>query len=119
MRYQIDEVLSGMLASLPVDSFSDDQAGLGESFKGLSGQFALFAPFAALADGLDYSKVLSDALGVLVQKGRLVHESGRYVLTEDGRRSCASNKRSLFSNADMAQLEEAARYFAERLGPSC
>jgi hypothetical protein len=114
MRYQVDEVLSGMLASLPVDSFSDDHDALGESFKGLATEFPLFAPFAALADGADYSQALGDAFGKLIENGRLAREPGRYVLTETGRKSCISNKRSLFSNADMAQLEAAAGKFAER-----
>ena len=116
MRYQMDEVLSGMLASLPADSFSDDHAALGEAFKGLAAEFPLFAPFAAAADGADYSRALGDALAALIGNGRLAHEPGRYLLTEAGRRSCVSNKRSLFSNADIAQLEAAAGYFAGRQG---
>ena len=36
MRYTIDEVLAGMLASIEVDMFTDDPQRLGEAFKGLS-----------------------------------------------------------------------------------
>jgi hypothetical protein len=116
MRYQMDEVLSGMLASLPVDRFSDDPAGLGATFKGLAGEFPLFGPFGALADGADYSAALASAFDTLVQKGWLAREPGWYTLPAAGKLSCISSKRSLFSNADMAQLEQAAAYFAERHG---
>lgn len=114
MRYQMDEVLSGMLASMSEDSFADDPAGLGETFKGLAAQYPLFAPFAAAADGKDYSTVLESALGVLVAKKWLQRVDGRYQLSEQGRISCVSNKRSLFSNADMAQLEQAAVSFGAK-----
>jgi hypothetical protein len=97
-----------------VDGFSDDQAGLGESFKGLAAEFALFAPFASRADGLDYSTLLGEALEMLVEKGRLAREPGRHVLTEAERIACISNKRCVFGGADIGQLEAAGRYFAER-----
>jgi len=48
MKYTIDEVLSGMLASIELDMFTDDPQRLGEAFKGLSQQAPIFAPFAAL-----------------------------------------------------------------------
>ena len=38
MRYTIDEVLSGMLASIERDTFTDDTQRLGEVFKGLADQ---------------------------------------------------------------------------------
>ncbi|MEX0800068.1 MAG: hypothetical protein WD379_02495 [Dehalococcoidia bacterium] len=36
MRYSIDEVLSGMLASIERDTFTDESQRLGEVFKGLA-----------------------------------------------------------------------------------
>jgi len=51
MRYTIDEVLSGMLASIERDSFTDDSQRLGEVFKGLAHEAPLFASFGALASG--------------------------------------------------------------------
>jgi hypothetical protein len=36
MRYTLDEVLSGMLASIELDMFTDDSQRLGEAFKALS-----------------------------------------------------------------------------------
>lgn len=51
MRYSMDEVLSGILATFERDTFTDDAQKLGETFKGLSQQAPLFAPFGAIAEG--------------------------------------------------------------------
>src|SRR3972149_1778310 len=93
MRYTIDEVLSGMLASIERDDFTDDSQRLGEVFKGLSQEASLFAPFAALAGEADFSAVLESALQALVSDGHLQHEPGRYHLTPAGRARCVTSKR--------------------------
>jgi hypothetical protein len=117
MRYRIDEVLSGMLASIERETFTDDTQKLGELFKELSQQAPLFAPFAALAGEVDFSAVLADALQVLVNDGHLVHEPGRYWLTAPGRARCVTSKQTLFNAADRKDLEVAARYFDAHCGP--
>src|SRR3989304_3310909 len=116
MRYTIDEVLSGMLASIERDDFTDDSQRLGEVFKGLSQQASLFAPFAALVGEADFSAVLESALQTLVSDGHLQHEPGRYHLTPAGRARCATSKRTLFSASDIKDLEAGARYFEAHCG---
>ncbi|GIW05218.1 MAG: hypothetical protein KatS3mg060_0023 [Dehalococcoidia bacterium] len=108
MRFQVQEVLAGALASLPSDTFSDDHAFLGRTFKHLSSTLPLFAPYAALVDESDYSSALDGALRALVERGWLVHEPGHYTITAVGRAACISSKRTLFNRGDVAQLEEAA-----------
>ena len=44
MRYTIDEVLSGMFASIERDMFTDDPERLGEAFKELSQQASNLCP---------------------------------------------------------------------------
>src|SRR4030067_1626089 len=85
MRYTIDDVVSGMLASIERDTFTDDSQRLGEVFKGLAHEAPLFAPFAALAGEADFSAVLEGALQTLVSNGHLEHGAGRYELTSAGR----------------------------------
>jgi hypothetical protein len=111
MRYTVDEVLSGMLASIGRDHFTDDTQALGEIFKGLATQGPLFAPFAALADGPDFSVTLQRALETLVKNGHLEHSPGRYRLTPVGRARCVTSKRTLFSSGDIRDLEAGAHYF--------
>ncbi len=117
MRYTIDEVLSGMLASIERDDFTDDSQRLGEVFKGLSQEASLFAPFAALAGEADFSAVLERALQALVSNGHLQHEPGRYQMTAAGRARCVTSKRTLFSAGDINDLEAGARYFEAHCGP--
>ena len=116
MRFTIDEVLSGMLASLERDTFTDDSQRLGEVFKGLSQEASLFAPFAALAGETDFTAVLESALQALVSDGHLQHEPGRYRLTPAGRARCVTSKRTLFSASDIRDLEAGARYFEAHCG---
>jgi hypothetical protein len=116
MRYTIDEVLSGMLASLERDTFTDDSQRLGEVFKGLAHEAPLFAPFAALAGEADFSAVLEGALQALVSDGHLEHAAGRYQLTSAGRARCITGKRTLFNAGDIADLEAGARYFEAHCG---
>jgi hypothetical protein len=111
MRYAIDEVLSGMLASIQRDYFTDDAQALGEIFKGLAAQGPLFTPFAALAGGPDFSVTLERALDTLVKNGHLEHPPGRYRLTPVGRARCVTSKRTLFSADDIRNLEVGALYF--------
>jgi hypothetical protein len=74
MRYTIDEVLSGMFASIEQDTFTDDPERLGEAFKELSRQASIFAPFAALVGEADFSAVLEGTLQSLVSDGHLEHQ---------------------------------------------
>ncbi len=50
MKFSLDEVLQGMLASVEQDSFTDDTARLASMFEGLAATVALFAPMAAGVD---------------------------------------------------------------------
>lgn len=116
MRYTIDEVLSGMLASIELDMFTDDQKRLGEAFKQLSQQASIFAPFAALVGEANFSAVLEGTLQTLVSDGHLEHQPGRYHLSEPGRARCITSKRTLFNEGDIQDLEAGARYFETGCG---
>lgn len=116
MRYTIDEVLTGMLASVEVDTFTDDPQRLGEAFKELSQQASIFAPFAALVGEADFSAVVEGTLQTLVSDGHLDHQSGRYYLSAPGRARCITSKRTLFNAGDIRDLEAGARYFEARCG---
>lgn len=107
MRFTLNEVLSGMLASTTADSFGDDPAKLAAMFEQLAGQFTLFAPLAA---GVDPAAV-GQALQSLEAKKILSRAGGRYVLSDEGRAACRSSKRTLFNKGDADQLEEAAKVF--------
>jgi hypothetical protein len=111
MRYTLDEVLSGLLASIEKDHFTDDMQKLGEIFKGLSEQSALFAPFAALADESDFSAAVKKALETLEKDGHLEHPPGRYRLTPVGRARCVAGKRTAFNASDIKDLEAGALFF--------
>ncbi len=111
MRFTIDEVLSGMLATIDQDHFTDDATKLGEIFKGLADVGPLFAPFHALAGEPDFSAVLAGALEKLVKNGYLEHPPGRYRVTPVGRARCITSKRTLFNASDIKDLETGARYF--------
>jgi hypothetical protein len=116
MRYTIDEVLSGMLASIEQDTFTDDSQRLGEAFKGLSQQAPIFAPFAALVGEADFSAVLDTTLQTLVSDGHLERQPGFYHLPEAGRARCITSKRTLFNVGDIRDLEAGARYFEAHCG---
>ena len=116
MRYSIDEVLSGMLASITRDEFTDDTERLGEAFKALSQENPFLAPFAAIAGESDFSAILRDALQKLVDKKILQHEPGRYSMTAQGRAACIRSKKTLFNVGDVEQLEVAGRDFDAHLG---
>lgn len=107
MRHELSEVLSGMLASIESDSFTDDTQRLAAMFEQLAARFAMFAP---LAVGVDPAAV-GEALRTLEGKNYIEHGEGRYTLTAKGRAHCVSSKQTLFSRKDIAQLEEAARLF--------
>ncbi|MEO8457276.1 MAG: hypothetical protein ABI559_05630 [Chloroflexota bacterium] len=111
MRFTIDEVLSGMLATIERDHFTDDTEALGQVFKGLAAEGPLFAPFAAVAGGADFSVIVEGALEKLVKNGYLEHPAGRYRLTPVGRAKCLTSKRTLFSASDIRDLEKGAVYF--------
>lgn len=107
MRFQIHEVLSGMLATVDQPTFTDDAARLASMFEDLSGRFALFSSFQA---GVDAAAV-GDALKKLEQMQYIEHGAGEYTLTEEGRAHCVSSKRTLFNQGDREQLEAAALLF--------
>lgn len=116
MRFALHEVLSGMLASIEQDGFADDVGRLVAMFEDLAKSFSLFAPLAA---GVDQTAV-QDVLRTLEARGFVQHGTGQYVLTMAGRAHCVSSKRTLFSQRDREQLEEAARLFntLERPNPA-
>lgn len=107
MKYSLDEVFSGMLASSTKDSFTSDPVQLAKLFEGLAGQFPMFAPFAA---GVDPAAVEA-ALTKLVSRKVLTSGSGIYNLSEAGKATCTSGKRTLFNQTDRLQLEEAVKVF--------
>ncbi len=107
MRFEISEVLSGMLATVEQRTFTDDAARLAAMFEDLSGKFALFAPFQSNVD----AKAVGDALAKLEQKHFITHGTGHYTLTDDGKAHCVSSKRTLFNQGDREQLEAASLVF--------
>ncbi|MEX2229084.1 MAG: hypothetical protein WEB13_05525 [Dehalococcoidia bacterium] len=107
MRFQIHEVLSGMLATVERRTFTDDPARLATMFEGLSGKFALFAPFQS---GVDAAAV-GEALQKLDQMHYIEHGAAEYTLTDEGLAHCVSSKRTLFNQGDREQLEGAALVF--------
>jgi hypothetical protein len=108
MRYSLDEVLSGMLASLEGDEFPDDPAEVAAAFEGLAAEFPMFAPMAA---GVD-PEAVADALKSMEAKAILKRGEGKYILTAEGRAQCVSSKRTLFNRRDVEQLEAAAKVFS-------
>ncbi|RJQ09613.1 MAG: hypothetical protein C4558_06095 [Dehalococcoidia bacterium] len=108
MKFALHEVLSGMLASVEQDRFTDDVRRLAVMFEGLATTVPLFAPMAA---GVD-PEAVAHALKTLEDKAVLEHANGEYVLTEAGRAHCVSAKRTLFNRSDQEQLETAAKTFA-------
>lgn len=107
MRFALHEVLSGMLASIEHDSFTDDVRRLAAMFESLAGSFPLFAPLAAEVD----PDAVAHALTTLEERGFLQHAKGLYVLTEAGRAHCITSKRTLFNERARTELEGAARIF--------
>ncbi len=107
MRYELSEVLSGMLASLGSDTFTDDTQRLAAMFEQLAARYPMFAPLAA---GVDPAAV-GAALRFLEGKNFIEHGEGRYNLTVKGRAHCVSSKQTLFNRKDAEQLQEAARLF--------
>ncbi|MBI2910902.1 MAG: hypothetical protein HYY05_02080, partial [Chloroflexi bacterium] len=104
---ELSEVLSGMLASLGSDRFTDDTQRLAAMFEQLAAQYPMFAPLAA---GVDPAAV-GDALRTLEEKKYIEHDNGHYLLTAKGRAHCVSSKQTLFNRKDAEQLQEAARVF--------
>jgi hypothetical protein len=110
MRFSLPEVMSGMLASLESDRFTDDPVQLTALIEELAGQFSLFAPLAAAVD----AEAVAGAFNDLRDKEFLVHEDGRYILTDTGRAHCIRSKRTLFNKGDIEQLEQAAVIFQQK-----
>ena len=107
MRFQIHEVLSGMLASMQAESLTDDAQCLAATFEDLAGRFALFAPMAA---GVDPSAV-AKALETLDRSKIIEHSEGRDSLTAEGRALCVSSRKTLFNQRDIQELDAAAGVF--------
>ena len=107
MRFQLQEVLSGMLANMQAESFTDDARRLAAMFESLAGRFTLFAPMAA---GVDPGAV-ARALETLEQGKIIERGEGRYSLTAEGRAHCVSSRKTLFNQRDLRELDEAASVF--------
>ena len=107
MRFQLHEVLSGMLASMQAEGFTDNAQRLAAVFENLSGRFVLFAPMAA---GVDPGAV-AQALEILEGRKIIEHGEGRYMLTAEGRAHCVSSRKTLFNQRDLRELDEAAGVF--------
>ncbi|MSQ27426.1 MAG: hypothetical protein EXR51_04720 [Dehalococcoidia bacterium] len=107
MRFQLHEVLSGMLATMEADSIPDDASRLAAMFEDLAGRFPLFAPMGA---GVDQGAV-TKALETLEQGDVISHAEGRYTFAPQGRAHCVSSRRTLFNQRDLLQLKEAASAF--------
>ena len=107
MRFSHQELLSGLLATLAGNDFTDDPAALKAVFARIGTEFPLLAPFAA-GEG----SAAVDALAGLESAGTLTRGAGRYALSTAGRARCVSSKRTLFNRADVEQLEGAAAIFA-------
>ena len=105
MRFAPQELLSGMLATLQGEGFTDDADTLHATFVRIGNDFPLMARFSAEDDAT------SVALGALESSGVLTRTGGRYALSAHGRAHCVSSKRTLFSKGDTAQLEGAALIF--------
>ena len=107
MRFTVNEVLAGMLASTDHTIFTDDTQRLATMFEDLAGRFPLFAPLANAVD----ANAVAAALAQLEGKSFLQHADGTYVLTDAGKAHCLSSKRTLFNRGDIEQLNEAAKVF--------
>lgn len=107
MKFSLDELLQGMLATIDGESFSDDPAKLATMFGDLAGRFQLFAPLSTGVTG----EALEAALAKLQGRNMLARADGRYTFAVEGREKCVSCKRTLFNTADRGELEEAAKIF--------
>jgi hypothetical protein len=108
MKFSLDELLQGMLATIEGDRFSDDPARLATMFGDLAGRFQLFAP---LGTGVT-PEALEAALAKLQGRNMLSRADGHYTFAVEGREKCVSCKRTLFNQSDRGELEEAAKIFA-------
>jgi len=108
MKFSLDELLQGMLASIDQESFSDDAGKLAAMFGELAGRFNLFAPLGTSVT----SEALEGALAKLESRNLLRREGGQYAFAIEGREKCVSCKRTLFNTADRGELEEAAKVFS-------
>ncbi len=107
MRFGLHEVLSGMLANMQADTFTDDATRLAAVFEELAGRFTLFAP---MATGVDPGAV-RNALDTLERAQVIQHVEGRYLLTAEGRALCVSSRKTLFNHRDLEELNNAAVVF--------
>lgn len=107
MRFSMDEVLSGILASITTDSFTDDHPRLATMFDSLAKTYPLCAPLAAAVD----PGAVQKAFDKLVSKGTLDHADGAYKITIAGRIQFVGSKKMLFNQGDGEQLAAAAKEF--------
>lgn len=107
MRFSLDEVLAGILASITTESFSDDHARLAVMFESLAKTYPLCAPLAAAVD----PEAVQKAFDKLVSKKTLEHVDGAYKMTTAGRIQFVGSKKMLFNQGDGEQLAAAAKEF--------
>lgn len=118
MRYRPEELLRGLLASVSCERFTGASDVLGGTLDQLAEKLSIFQQFASNGNGKPLSDTASAALKALEGQGVLTHEasSGAYHLNHEGRAHCKSSKQTLFSKADIAQLEEGATLFDQKCG---
>lgn len=117
MRYALEELLRGILASVPSDRFTGDPVVLGETLKQLGQKLPIFQQLTIAGADRALSDTTLTALGTLEKQGVLTRDaSGAYLLSPQGRAHCKSSKQTLFNRADIAQLEEAATLFDQKCG---
>lgn len=107
MKFSLEELLQGMLATIEAEHFSDDPAKLATMCGDLAGRFQLFA---SLGTGVT-AEALEAAFAKLEARKMLSRADGHYAFVIDGREKCVSLKRTLFNQADRGELEEAAKAF--------
>lgn len=108
MKFSLDELFQGMLATMEGESFSDDSAKLATMFGDLAARIELFAPLGTGVTG----EALEAALAKLEGRNMLSRADGKYTFAVEGREKCVSCKRTLFNQADRGSLEEAAKALA-------
>ncbi len=117
MRYALEELLRGLLASVSSDKFTGDPVVLGETLKQLGQKLPIFQQLTIAGSDRALSDTALAALGTLEKQGVLTREaSGAYLLSPQGRAHCSTSKRTLFNKGDIAQLEEGATLFDQKCG---
>ena len=117
MQYGLEELLRGLLASVPSDKFTGAPDILGETFKQLGEKLTIFQQVTIAGSDRSLSEGALTALQTLTKQGVLTRdESGAYILSPQGRAHCKTSKQTLFNKGDIVQLEEGARLFDAKCG---